>query len=1026
MSKFSLEQNRFLRWAMLLVAAAAVVIGLLIVLRSRALPLNPQLARYVYGARATTPGADDPLPGTTPTHVLLDLGYLLVLGGLAGFFLILAVSKSGQRLAQYVAAATLIAAAANLVEDGMLYKIIPLNSSTWITVVGAATTIKWCAYVVALAGIPATAGILLRSAGAKWRRLRACRSGKEPSPDWWTGVLEKPSSQPASIRANAYWVPHAQAIIDDRKPGKVQALCLSGGGVRSACVAMGAMQEFSKIPAMKADDQILNRFPEESEPKLIDALDYVISVSGGGFSAAARLLAVQSPDTADPDPSAADPGAFPDPSAAAHTDPSAAAHTDPGACPKEETAPLISARFADGSPEFDYFRRNSSYIADSPSQLTRALAVLLKNLLASLSILFGLPVLLGWAVGYLLSRPDFSFAVLVPVPNRSIDDKNPDYLRCLIEHHGSWWAVGFFAFWAVIFTAVAIGVEMFGWKQQNEKIKLGLQRIAAGSAMFALLVFTISAGLPTLMRLCISVYQHAAENHGAAAATASGVVGLNYLAAIAAVAWKDRSAVTRTELTKLSWWRRAVSPGVLPIILVTVTIAVLGFAWLVTLGSVAAGVFETLTSDGVEGTHRHLSMWPFWLSAGALFIISSLDVTSLSLHPYYRQRLGKAFAVRQVDRKCAKRYAENEYTWLIKHGRVHAVPRAPAEIKPGVPVGGPKFIFAAAAALSGNGRPAPGLNAVSFVLGSDYIGGPELGFLNTRALFQKAPPRIRRDLTVITAVAVSGAAFASAMGRHQKGFEKLLAVSGARLGTWLPNPKFFANLESKNKKDAAKAWPKSLPSVRGAGYFYRELFGLNYKNARLVQITDGGHYDNLGLVEALRRRSRMIICIDGGGDTPPLLSGLAESVRLANYELGVSVKFDRCAHYLLADIAPGSGKSLDMNDALSSLKPRLAKRTVALGLIHYPDESGLPKDKNGRHGLLIYAKAVLCEDCPPWLQTYAASHPQFPHDPTFDQWFNEGQFAAYTELGRIMGLQVRDCLIAHHELNKVDTMLGID
>jgi hypothetical protein len=1020
MSKFSLEQNRFLRWAMLLVAAAAVVIGLLIVLRSRALPLNPQLARYVYGARATTPGAADPLPGTTPTHVLLDLGYLLVLGGLAGFFLILAVSKSGQRLAQYVAAATLIAAAANLVEDGMLYKIIPLNSSTWITVVGAATTIKWCAYVVALAGIPATAGILLRSAGAKWRRLRACRSGKEPSPDWWTGVLEKPSSQPASIRANAYWVPHAQAIIDDRKLEKVQALCLSGGGVRSACVAMGAMQEFSKIPAMKAHDEILNRFPEKSEPKLklIDALDYVISVSGGGFSAAARLLAVQSPDTADPDPSAADPGAFPDPSAAAHA--------DPGAFPKKETAPLISERFADGSPEFDYFRRNSSYIADSPSQLTRALAVLLKNLLASLSILFGLPVVLGWAVGYLLSRPDFSFAVLVPVP-RSIDDKNADYLRCLVAHHGSWWAVGFFAVWAVIFTGLAILVEMFRWKQGSEKFKLGLQRIAAGSVMFALLVFTISAGLPTLMRLCIWVSKQAAENRGVAAATASGVVGLNYLAAIAAVAWKDRSAVTRTAVTKLSWWRRAVSPGVLPIILVTVTIAVLGFAWLVTLGSVAAGVFGTLTSDGVEGTHRHLSMWPFGLSAGALFIISILDVTSLSLHPYYRQRLGKAFAVRHDSASGrAIRYAENEYTWLIKHGRVHAVPRAPVEIKPGVPAGvpagGPKFIFAAAAALSGSGRPAPGLNAVSFVLGSDYIGGPELGFLNTRALFQQAPPRIRRDLTVITAVAVSGAAFASAMGRHQKGFEKLLAVSGARLGTWLPNPKFFANLESEDKKDAAKAWPKSLPLIRGAGYFYRELFGLNYKNARLVQITDGGHYDNLGLVEALRRRSRMIICIDGGGDTPPLLSGLAESVRLANYELGVSVKFDRCAHYLLADIAPGSGKSLDMNDALSSLKPRLAKRTVALGLIHYPDESGLPEDNNGRDGLLIYTKAVLCEDCPPWLQTYAASHPQFPHDPTFDQWFNEGQFAAYTELGRIMGRQVRDCLIAHDELNKDDTI----
>jgi hypothetical protein len=57
---------------------------------------------------------------------------------------------------------------------------------------------------------------------------------------------------------------------------------------------------------------------------------------------------------------------------------------------------------------------------------------------------------------------------------------------------------------------------------------------------------------------------------------------------------------------------------------------------------------------------------------------------------------------------------------------------------------------------------------------------PELGWLKTPALFEEAPTRIKRDLTVVTAVAVSGAAFASAMGRHQKGFEKLLAVSGAQ------------------------------------------------------------------------------------------------------------------------------------------------------------------------------------------------------------------------------------------------------
>ncbi|WP_297775776.1 hypothetical protein, partial [Mycobacterium sp.] len=76
--------------------------------------------------------------------------------------------------------------------------------------------------------------------------------------------------------------------------------------------------------------------------------------------------------------------------------------------------------------------------------------------------------------------------------------------------------------------------------------------------------------------------------------------------------------------------------------------------------------------------------------------------------------------------------------------------------------------------------------------------------------------------------------------------------------------------------------------------------------------------------------------------------------------------------------------------------------------ITYPAASGLPEDD--RDGVLIFAKSVLCRDCPEWLLTYAASNDAFPHDPTSDQWFNEGQFAAYTELGRIMGEQAADCV----------------
>jgi hypothetical protein len=940
-------------------------------------PSGSSVARYIYGNGSQVPAVVDRVRAALCADVLFVLGYTLLLGGLAWIFLLWAISVSGRLAAIYVAAAVGIAFTAGLVEDSLLYYTVhqPHPASWIITAISAAATIKWCASLLALGGIPAALGIVLRWTAAGGRSRRA-RTSDTTTAKWWDEVLwtqanpKKPVNADESSWVEAYNVPDAGKVIEARDGERVQAICLSGGGVRSACIAMGVMQEFSKEPPIKPGKDVDQQFGGKA--KLIDTVDYVISVSGGGYTAGARLLAVQAPEK-----------------------------------------PLVSERFEEGSPEFDHFRRGSSYIADSPGELIYALAVVLKNLLASITILFTLPALLGWEFGYLFSRPAFSFAESIPVVNPDVDDAfmraHQDYLLCLTDHSASWWAVAFFAALAVVLTSLAMIVELFFWRERSERLKLLLQRLALGSAVFALLMLTVVAGLPTLMRLCSSLSAHATHNQGDAAAAVSGLVGLNYLAAITAMAWKKRTTLSG-EATKLSLWKRLLPPGVIALILVVVTLAVLLAAWLIILGCFAAGVFRSLTLAGIEGGLRQIpfsAWWPSAALAAATLWISSVDVASISLNPFYRYRLGQTFAVRRVRLRSglwrAEAYDRNEFTWLRDFGSV--------------PAGGPKFIFAAAATISGKDKPAPGLNAVSYVLSHDYIGGAELGWLKAPELDREAPPRIKRDLTVLTAVAASGAAFASAMGRHQKGFEKLLAVSGARLGTWLPNPNFVANLSGSetgtciDPKDNKRPWPKSLPTIRGAGYYYRELIGLNYPDARLVQVTDGGHYENLGLVEALRRRSRLIFCIDGGGDTPPLASGLADAMRLAEYELGVTIDFNYFAKFPLEELTPGSGDGFERTNAFYSLNSRLAKRTVAVGLITYP--SVAPDLRDGPHerqGLLIFAKAVLCKEFPQWLLTYAASSDVFPHDPTSDQWFNEGQFAAYTQLGRIMGQQVRECI----------------
>ena len=995
------------RWAKTALSICLIGIGVAIAMSCYHRAHIPDLEQYKYGdPKQWLPGFKAQQLASLPTEGLFVFGYFLVLSGFAWIHRCWAVSLSGRRMSHYAFAAVIIMAAADLVTDYFLQQLLGAKPG-WVwfpavsTVVSAAAVTKWCAALMAFSSVAAVVGLSGRGAIALFRRYllprfrsdmrKKAAGGSLDYAYWWNDVWAAPElpqiqdSVAEQVAANqgswfkAYNVPGAFDVIKERKGKPAQAICLSGGGVRSACVAMGATQVFSEAKSInpKQPDP-----PSPAAPRrLIDTVDYIISVSGGGYTAGARLLATQPEDKA----SAIESGV------------------------KESERPPLSQRFEQGSAEFDHFRRGSSYIADSAAGLANALAVVLRNLIASLGMVFIVPAILGWAFGYLLAVPYFSFATFVPVSPEVADHVNhntkcPGAVPALANHHASWAAVGVFAVLAVVSTMLAIGVEWLLAGSRSEGARLWFLKAARGNAVFAVLVLVAVAGLPALMWLCSMI----SPNPASAGRILSGVVGLNYVTAIVTILMKKRNVLPLKGATAPTWWKRLLPPAVLQLILVLATFVLLALAWLAVLGGFAVDIFQRAAPYTCHGAIPILPGFG-WLVELVLLSLAVLflgfaDVTSLSLHPFYRLRLARTFAVRRVKAPSfgwqAERYPATEWTWLPDYGH------APDE--------GPKFVFATAATLSGEATPAPGLNAVSYVLSADHIGGPDLGWLKTRELFDVAPPRLRRDLTVEASVAVSGAAFASAMGRQDKGYQKLLAISGARLGTWLPNPKLVGNLVCAqhggrtDPEDENRPWPTSLPTIRGAGYFYRELFGINYDDARLVQLTDGGHYENLGLVEALRRRCRLIFCVDAGGDTPPLLSTLSEAMRLARYELGVTIELNEDGPYSVNDIAPGSGKPFPQGHALACLNGRITKGTVAFGRIKYPLAAGLTEPQNSR-GVLIFAKSVLWEGCPEWLLTYAASSDVFPHDPTSDQWFNEAQFAAYTSLGTIMGRHAVEC-----------------
>jgi hypothetical protein len=89
-----------------------------------------------------------------------------------------------------------------------------------------------------------------------------------------------------------------------------------------------------------------------------------------------------------------------------------------------------------------------------------------------------------------------------------------------------------------------------------------------------------------------------------------------------------------------------------------------------------------------------------------------------------------------------------------------------------------------------------------------------------------------------------------------------------------------------------KDWRKLLPRLR-FDYTIKELLGWYNAQDRFVFITDGGHWENLGLVELLRRGCTTILCVDASGDPPGSFAALREALNLESLELGKLKNIDR-------------------------------------------------------------------------------------------------------------------------------------
>lgn len=262
----------------------------------------------------------------------------------------------------------------------------------------------------------------------------------------------------------------------------------------------------------------------------------------------------------------------------------------------------------------------------------------------------------------------------------------------------------------------------------------------------------------------------------------------------------------------------------------------------------------------------------------------------------------------------------------------------------------------------------------SFVLTPDYCGSTSTGYARFDRDAAKQDRRSYRNLSLGRALAVSAAAVDPNMRNYYSpGLTALLSILNLRFGWWLENP------WHKQKKELAPAWLANEPS--SARYMFLEALGETRADKDYVHLSDGGHFENTGAYELIRRRCRYVIVVDAAEDPSDASENLANLIRLVRSDFGIEITIDT--------------NSLRKNDKGLSLWH------CAIGAIRYDNI-----EPSGVTGTLVFIRSSLTGDEPADIRNYAALHSAFPHQPTSDQFFDEEQFESYRALGHHIGMAV--------------------
>lgn len=258
-------------------------------------------------------------------------------------------------------------------------------------------------------------------------------------------------------------------------------------------------------------------------------------------------------------------------------------------------------------------------------------------------------------------------------------------------------------------------------------------------------------------------------------------------------------------------------------------------------------------------------------------------------------------------------------------------------------------------------------------------------------------------------VAISGAAFSTGLGwRTSLGASLLTGLANVRLGYW-----WNSGVDPlwRRKGDVSRGTFDGLAQLVARAFpvqalYLAELLARFPGPARQYwYLTDGGHFENTGCYELLRRRVPLIVCLDNGADPRTTCQDIAALVRKARTDFGAEIHFGGTAPGDPEDRVPGIVGEAEMLAGRSNDLARLWRGHAMIGAVHFLAPGQPREDLEARtpESVILFVKPTLTGDEPLDVLEYARSHPDFPNESTGDQFFDEAQWESYRRLGEHIG-----------------------